>query len=623
MMNYRLLDQLSLPEDIKKLSINELKELADEVRDFMISSVSQTGGHLASNLGVVELTIAMHYVFDSPRDQLIFDVGHQSYVHKILTGRKDEFHSLRQKGGLSGFPSPEESEHDAFKMGHSSTSVSLGLGLSTADHINSKDEYVISLLGDGAMTGGMVYEAFSNIKNTRNNLIVILNDNKMSISKNVGFVARYLSKIRAKPRYYKFKDGTKGFLNKIPLVGHSLSSFVSWVKASFKMMLYRGNVFETFGLTYLGPVDGHDIEALISVLRRAKQLGKPVLVHAETKKGKGYAFAENAPQTFHGISSFDVETGLAVSNAADSFSSKFGELLCHMIDEDKNIRVITAAMCEGCGLENVAAQYPKRLIDVGIAEGHAVTFAAGLAKNGILPIFAVYSSFLQRGYDQLIHDVALQKQHVIFAIDRSGIVGPDGETHQGFFDVVFLQSIPNITVYSPSTYKELNLQFSNLCYETEYAGAIRYPRGGEIKGELPFKESAESFEMICGDPEVLVVTYGREIAEVLAAIDGMENKPSVLKINKIVPLSNSIVSVAETFQTILFFEEGYRYGGVGSMLGQKLLERGYKGEYKLTAVDNQFVKHASYREILKEFHLDSDSILNIISMHLRSGKDHL
>lgn len=622
-MDYRLLKKLSLPEDIKKLSINELNELADEIRNFMIDSVSQTGGHLASNLGVVELTIAMHYVFDSPRDQLIFDVGHQSYVHKILTGRKDLFHSLRQKGGLSGFPSPDESLHDSFKMGHSSTAVSLGLGLSTADHINGTDKYVVSLMGDGAMTGGMIYEAFSNIKNTRNNLIVILNDNKMSISKNVGFVSRYLSTIRAKPRYYKFKDSTKGFLNKIPLIGRALSSFVSWVKKSFKMMVYSGNVFETFGLTYLGPVDGHNIEALISVLRRAKQLGKPVLVHAETKKGKGYSFAENAPQTFHGISSFNIETGMAVSNAADSFSSKVGELLCHMIDQDKRIRVITAAMCEGCGLENVAAQYPKHLIDVGITEGHAVTFAAGLAKNGILPVFAVYSSFLQRGYDQLIHDVALQKQHVIFAIDRSGIVGPDGETHQGFFDVVFLQSIPNITVFAPATYKELNLQFTNLCYETEFAGAIRYPRGGEIKGELPFKESAEDFEMICGDSEVLVVTYAREIAQVLGAVEGMEIKPSILKINKIIPLSDSIVSIAETFKTILFFEEGYRYGGVGSTLGQKLLEKGFKGEYKLIAIDNQFVKHASYQEILEEFHLDSDSVANTISMYMRDGRGNL
>lgn len=612
-MSYNLLDRLSLPEDIKTLSTPQLNELACEIRDFLISSVSETGGHLASNLGVVELTIAMHYVFDSPKDQLIFDVGHQSYVHKILTGRKDGFSSLRQKGGLSGFPNPDESEHDAFKMGHSSTSVSLGLGLSTADHINGNTGHVISILGDGAMTGGMVYEAFSNIKNTKNNLIVVLNDNKMSISKNVGFVARYLSKIRAKPRYYRFKDKTKGFLEKIPLVGVSLSRFVSFVKSSFKMMVYSGNVFETFGMTYLGPVDGHDIESLISVFERAKQLGKPVLIHAETKKGKGYSFAENAPQAFHGISSFDVETGMAISNAADSFSSKFGELMCHMIDEDKNIRVISAAMCEGCGLENVAAQYPKHFIDVGITEAHAVTFAAGLAKNGVLPIFAVYSSFLQRSYDQLIHDVALQKQHVIFAVDRSGIVGADGETHQGFFDIVFFQSIPNITVYAPATYKELNLQFSKLCYETKNVGAIRYPRGSEIKCKLPFKESAEPFEIIYGDPKVLVVTYGREVAEVLGAVESMEHKPSILKINRVVPLSDEMISIAQTFSAIFFFEEGYRYGGVGSTFGQKLMENGYKGEYKLTAIDNQFVKHATYNETLNDFGLDSESVRAVIN----------
>lgn len=612
-MDYTLLDQLSFPNDIKKLSTDQLNKLAAEVRDFLINTVSQTGGHLASNLGVVELTIAMHYVFDSPNDQLIFDVGHQSYVHKILTGRKNRFNSLRQKDGLSGFPSPEESDHDSFKMGHSSTSVSLGLGLSTAHHINAKNHFVVSLLGDGAMTGGMVYEAFSNIKNTKNNLIVVLNDNKMSISKNVGFVARYLSKIRAKPRYYKFKDGTKSFLEKIPLIGHSLSLFVSCVKAFFKMMLYRGNVFETFGMTYLGPVDGHDIEALINVFNRAKQLGKPVLIHAETKKGKGYSFAENAPQTFHGISSFDVKTGLARSNSADSFSSKFGELLCHMIDQDKNIRVITAAMCEGCGLESVAEQYPKHLIDVGITEGHAVTFASGLAKNGILPIFAVYSSFLQRGYDQLIHDVALQKQHVIFAIDRCGIVGPDGETHQGFFDAVFLQSIPNIIVFAPATYKEFNMQFSKLCYETECAGVIRYPRGSEIKGKLPFSETAQSFEMLHGNSSDLIVTYGREISEVLSAIEKLEDKPSVLKINKIVPLDDDIISIAQAFSNVYFFEEGYRFGGVGSIFAQKLLEKGYTGTFRLTAIDNQFVKHATYEQTLKQFKLDSESIYNIIT----------
>ncbi len=610
-MSYQLLENLSFPEDLKKLNLKQLKQLAEEIRAYLIESVSHTGGHLASNLGVVELTIAMHYVFSSPQDQLIFDVGHQSYVHKILTGRFSDFHTLRKKGGLSGFPSPEESEHDAFKMGHSSTSISLGLGMSSANAIHGDNRNVISLIGDGAMTGGMVFEALSNIRNTKNNLIIVLNDNKMSISKNVGFMARYLSKIRAKPRYYKIKDSTKGFLNKIPLIGRYLSRFVSGVKDLFKMLLYRSNVFENFGLTYLGPVDGHDIVELISVLRRAKQLNAPVMIHALTKKGKGYSFAENAPQTYHGISAFDVKTGLTECNQSDSFSQKFGELLCHMMSEDKQLYAITAAMCEGCGLEKIASEYPKRLIDVGITEAHAVTFAAGLSRNGILPVFSVYSSFLQRGYDQLIHDVALQKAHVVFAIDRCGIVGPDGETHQGLFDVVFLQSIPNVAVFSPATYNELNLQFSKLCYENKYAGAIRYPRGSEVSNKLPFKESAQPFETVYNDPDVLVISYGREIGEVVAAIDTLNHKPSIMKLNQIIPLCNEAISVAKNFKTVLFVEEGYRYGGIGSTMAQKLAEHNFVGTYKLFAIDNQFIKHASFDEILKDHQLDRDSLADI------------
>lgn len=615
-MDYKMLDNLSLPDDIKELSIDQLNVLANEIREFLIQSVSQTGGHLASNLGVVELTIALHYVFDSPEDQMIFDVGHQSYVHKILTGRKDLFSTLRRKDGLSGFPSPEESPHDIFKMGHSSTSISLGLGLSAADSFLGNDGNVVALIGDGAMTGGMVYEALSNIKNTKNHLIVVLNDNKMSISKNVGFVARYLSKIRAKPRYFEIKDTTKGFLNKIPLIGSGLSHMVSSVKNAFKTIIYRDNVFESFGMKYLGPVDGHDVEELISVLRRAKQLKEPVIVHTRTKKGKGYTPAEHAPQTFHGISSFDIETGLAISNAKESFSSKLGELLCNLIDQDKNLYVITAAMGEGCGLESVGEQYPKHLIDVGIAEGHAVTFAAGLSKNGILPVFAVYSSFLQRGYDQLIHDVALQKLHVVFAIDRSGIVGPDGETHQGLFDVVFMQTIPNFTVFAPTTFKELNLQFAKLCYETPDACAIRYPRGGEVRVTLPFKESANDFEMVAGDSKVLVVTYGREIEQVISATQMLGYQPSVLKINKIIPLSDAVIDVAQKYETVLFFEEGYHYGGIGSTMCQKLVERGFEGKFKLFAISNQFVKHASVDEILQQFSLDAASIKEILSNYI-------
>lgn len=611
-MDYKILNCLNLPEDVKKLSYEQLDILAEDIRNFLIECVSHTGGHLASNLGVVEITLAMHRVFSSPEDQFIFDVGHQSYVHKILTGRKDLFSTLRQKDGLSGFPSPEESEHDPFKMGHSSTSVSLGLGLSTANMILGRDNNVVTLIGDGAMTGGMVYEALCNLDKSNNNLIVILNDNKMSISKNVGFIAGYLSKIRAKPRYFKIKDGTKGFLKKIPVFGEPISRGISAIKNSFKRMIYNENIFETFGLTYLGPVDGHDIRALCTVMQRARQLKKPVLIHTMTKKGKGYSFAEHAPNSFHGISSFDVKTGMAVSNSTDSFSSEFGELLCNTIAENDSLYVITAAMCEGCGLEPVKQQYPKHVLDVGIAEGHAVTFAAGLSKNGLLPIFAVYSSFLQRGYDQLIHDVALQKLHVVFAVDRAGIVGSDGETHQGLFDVPFMVPIPNLTVYAPATYKELHLQFHKLCFDTEMTGVIRYPRGGQGNIALPFNESAEIFEMVCNSPETLVITYGREIYPVMQAIENLECKPSVLKLNRILPLSHTVVQLVRQYKTVYFFEEGYSYGGIASLLCQKLSKIGFTGDFKVYGIKNSFVKHADYSEILRDNQLDSDSIHKIL-----------
>ena len=607
-MKQRMLNMLTMPQDIKRLDDHELTELAAEIREYLIESVAQTGGHLASNLGVVEITLAMHRVFSSPEDRFIFDVGHQCYVHKILTGRKDDFCALRKKDGLSGFPNPEESPHDPFKMGHSSTSLSLGLGLSYANYIHGEDHNVVALIGDGSMTGGLAYEALSNIRKYNNNLVIILNDNQMSISKNVGFVAQYLSKIRAKPRYFRIKDRAKGLLNKIPLIGEPISNWISDVKNFFKILIYRDNLFENFGLTYLGPVDGHDIRALTDVLERAKQLKKPVLIHAQTKKGKGYSFAEHAPQTFHGISSFDVQTGLSKSNACDSFSSKFGELLCHKMSGDPNLYVVTAAMCEGCGLEGVAEQYPKRIFDVGIAEEHAVTFSAGLARGGVLPVFAVYSSFLQRGYDQIIHDVALQKLHVVFAVDRCGIVGADGETHQGLFDVPFMLSVPNLTIFSPATYKELDQQFQKLCYETEYAGVIRYPRGGVGEAKLPFKESAEPFEIVCNDPKVLVISYGREIFEVMSAVETLQKKPSVLKINRILPLSDAMVKLISMYPTVIFYEEGYQYGGVGTFLFQKLGELGFTGKFLLHGIPNEFVKQASPAQILQQYDLDSAAI---------------
>ncbi len=609
---YPLLNQISTPNDVKGLTDAQCQQLAQEIRDFLVESVAHTGGHLASNLGVVELTIALHRVFSSPSDKILFDVGHQSYVHKILTGRREKFSSLRTKGGLSGFPNPEESEHDVLKMGHSSTSVSAGLGICAANTATGKNDYVIVVVGDGAMTGGMAFEAIENARNVGGKLIVILNDNKMSISKNVGSLARYLSKIRAKPRYFRLKDRTETFLNRIPLIGKPLHRIISKLKKMVKYTVYRENIFEGLGLTYLGPIDGHNFTELSDTMYRAKELGKPVLVHVLTKKGKGYSYAEEAPSEFHGVSKFDIDTGLAKAKQRDSYSEKFGQLLCNEASENQKIHVITAAMCEGCCLTQFAKEYPRRFYDVGIAEEHAVTFAAGLARGGILPIFAVYSSFLQRAYDQIIHDVALQKLKVIFAIDRCGIVGADGETHQGLFDIPMLLPISGITVYSPATYSEMSAQFRYLCDKCKNAGVLRYPRGAEPLIELPIEQNADPYQLIEGETDLLVVTYGREIFEVWQAVQGLSKKPSVLKINRVKPFDESMLATICQYKKVLVVEEGYVHGGVGSALLQNLVQNDFTGKIKIYGIENQFVPHASYEEILAMYDLDARGVAKMI-----------
>lgn len=609
---YPLLNQISDPKDVKKLTGEQCEQLASEIREFLVESVSHTGGHLASNLGVVEMTIVLHRIFDSPQDKFLFDVGHQSYVHKILTGRKDGFDSLRTNGGLSGFPNPEESVHDVLKMGHSSTSLSAGLGICAANNAAGNSDYVIVVVGDGAMTGGMSFEAIENVRNIGGKLIVVLNDNKMSISKNVGALARYLSKIRAKPRYFRLKDQTESFLNRIPLIGKAMHRLISKIKKTIKYTVYRENFFEGMGLTYLGPVDGHDFAELSASLQRAKDLGKPVLVHVQTKKGKGYSYAEESPSEFHGVSTFDVDTGLSKKASGDSYSDKFGQLICNEASENKNIHVITAAMCEGCCLSQFAKEYPRRFYDVGIAEEHAVTFSAGLARGGMLPVFAVYASFFQRAYDQIIHDISLQKLKVIFAVDRCGIVGADGETHQGLFDVPMLLPIPNLTVFSPSTYSEMSAQFRYLCDECDTAGVLRYPRGAEPLIELPIPQNAQPYQLIGENSDMVVVTYGREIFPVWTALESMQKKPSLLKINQIKPFSQQMLLTLQQYKKILIVEEGYLQGGVGTALQQQLMQLGFAGKTKIHAIDNGFVKHASYEEILVAYGLDALGVTKVI-----------
>ncbi|MBQ1966480.1 MAG: 1-deoxy-D-xylulose-5-phosphate synthase, partial [Clostridia bacterium] len=477
-MEYKLLSEINSPKDIKKLDYTKLNELSGEIRYKLIETVSENGGHLASNLGMVELTVALHKVFDSPKDQFVYDVGHQCYTHKLLTGRYESFSTLRTKGGISGFTRPTESEHDIFFSGHSATSVSAGLGLAQAKALKGDRSHVVSVIGDGSFTGGMVFEALNNGGRSKANHIVVLNDNKMSISENVGAFAKYLAVIRSRPQYYSFKANTEKVLNKVPF-GEKIVKELYKVKTDIKNKVYeKSTFFEDLGYRYMGPIDGHNIENLCDALESAKSVNGPVLLHVITVKGKGYEYAEKDPSVFHGISKFDVDTGEAISSSK-SYSDKFGETLCDLAKNDDSLCAITAAMGLGTGLGKFSGLYPERFFDVGIAEEHAVTFASGLSKNGMKPVFAVYSTFLQRCYDQLIHDVALQKQKVLLAVDRAGFVGEDGETHHGLFDVAFLGTVPGMKVYSPCNFNLLEADLKNALYSEETAVAVRYPRGTE------------------------------------------------------------------------------------------------------------------------------------------------
>ncbi len=614
-MDYKLLSKINGPNDIKKLSAVELGVLSDEIRYKLIDTVSKTGGHLASNLGAVELTIALHKVFDSPKDQIVFDVGHQCYTHKLLTGRFNSFDSLRTIGGISGFCRPSESEHDIFYSGHSGTSVSSGLGLADAKILNNDDHYVISVIGDGSFTGGMVYEALNNGGRGKSRQIIVLNDNKMSISENVGSFAKYLAVIRTKPSYMSFKANTEKVLSKIPM-GSKIARELYNLKTDIKNKLYsQSTFFEDLGYRYVGPIDGHDIEQLCSAFEAAKKVNGPVLIHVITTKGKGYEYAEKFPSLFHGISKFDIDTGEPISSS-DSFSEKFGEYLCEHAEKDKTICSITAAMKTGTGLEIFSEKYPERFFDVGIAEEHAITFAGGLAKNGLKPIYAVYSTFLQRCYDQIVHDISLQKLKMILAIDRAGFVGEDGETHHGIFDVAFLSTIPDIKIYSPCCYRSLCADINNALYADEYSVAIRYPRGKphECVSKLRYgciEYSDYGFE----NSEIAVVTYGRITSQAILAVDMLKEKGievHAVSLNQIKPLPAGVLDILNKKKKIYFFEEGQKNGSVGERLAFELLETGYKGYYSLTAINNKFVEQASIDQLLSIYKLDASSMVERI-----------
>ncbi len=610
------LENITSPADVKKLDKSDLPLLARECRDVLVDTVSKNGGHLASNLGVVELTIALHRVFNSPKDKIIWDVGHQCYTHKLLTGRYPEFSTLRTEDGLSGFSNPDESEHDIFFSGHSSVSISQALGVATANSINNDKHSTIAVIGDGALTGGLAYEALNNAGRNGKNLIVILNDNEMSISKNVGSVARYLAVIRSTPRYYKLKAHTETAINKIPLIGKKLSAKIYALKTRIKNYIYKSTFFEDFGFRYMGPIDGHNIDQLCEALETAKMVkDKPVLLHICTTKGKGYDFAEENPSEFHGISKFNINTGEPIYSGKN-FSSEFGELMCALAAKDKRICTVTAAMSLGTGLENFKNEYPERFFDVGIAEEHAVTFCAGLAKGGMVPVFAVYSSFLQRCFDQLVHDGTMQNLHMIIAVDRAGFVGEDGISHQGILDASLLNTIPNITVFSPSNYDELKNCFINAVYHTEGVVAIRYPRGQEkVINPDNYIFVGKDYSIYSSEKaKNCIVTYGRISAHACSACDRLNEQGKdffVIKLNRIKPVDEEAVKAALGCEKVFFFEEGIKNGGIAETFGCMLNERGFNGRYRTVAVENCFVEHASVTELYKKYGLDTDGIYNI------------
>ena len=603
-----ILSWVNSPKDIKKLNTDELNDLCAEIRELLISTVSKTGGHLASNLGVVELTVALHKVFNSPVDQIVFDVGHQCYTHKILTGRKNEFSTLRTEGGISGFTRPVESEHDIFSSGHSSTSISAAVGLARAKQIKGEKGKVIAVIGDGALTGGLAYEALNNSGNDNSNLIVILNDNNMSISRNVGSMAKNLTTIRTSPRYVTFKSKIQRGLARIPKIGTQISRTFTYINSKIRKKIYHATFFEDLGFRYYGPIDGHDIDALIDVLKAAKAHNHSVLINVNTVKGKGYNPAEKNPTQFHGIGKFDINTGEPKSSGKN-FSSTFGETICKFAEHDGRICCVTAAMAEGTGLCEFADKYPQRFFDVGIAEQHAVTFSSGLAKNGMIPVFAVYSTFLQRSYDQLIHDIAMQGLKVIFAVDRAGFVGEDGESHQGVFDTAFLNSIVGLTIYAPSFYNELGAMLYESIYKTDGASAIRYPRGNERYMPENYEYNHQSYSVF-GDESAdnCIVTYGRLFSECCQAYENLDNT-CLVKLNKIKPIDESVINELKLCKDIYFYEEGIRSGGIGETFASILLKNDIKAEFHHIAVNDEFIRQASVDSQLKHYKMDCQSII--------------
>lgn len=610
-----ILEKISSPSDVKALDREELTQLCGELRRFLIDHVSRTGGHLASNLGAVELTVAIHRVFDTSKDRLVFDVGHQCYVHKALTGRQALFDTLRQFNGLSGFPKPYESQHDAFIAGHASNSVSVALGMAHARTLMGEDYSVLALIGDGALSGGLAYEGLNNAGASGEPMIVILNDNGMSINPNVGAVSKHLAKLRSKPAYYHFKKWYRGLFGKKPMKS-PLYRFNHRLKSSLKKTLWPGStLFEDMGFTYLGPIDGHDLDRLCNVLEWAKELRCPVVIHVNTIKGKGYPFAEKDPGKFHGVGVFDPETGLVKHASGPSFSSMFGKALSDCAAKDERVCAITAAMADGTGLTPFAKEFPQRFFDVAIAEGHGVSMAAGLAKQGMLPVFAVYSTFLQRGYDMLIHDVSLQSLHVVLGVDRAGLVGADGETHHGCFDALFLAEIPGMTVFCPSSFAELRRMLDQALFAYSGPVAIRYPRGGE--GRFQDDSGDAAAVRLRDGKDVTILAYGILINRALEAAERLGSKgihAGVVKLNRIAPLSyEDLEPCLGGCHTLLVVEDSFGAGCVGQRVEAILSAHGTAPKKLiLKNLGKTYAPEGTVEQLEHHFGLDADGIVRAI-----------
>ncbi len=598
------LKEYDFPADLKSMDIKDLELLSYAIRDFLIDKVSKTGGHLASNLGIVELTIALHRIFDSPHDKIIWDVGHQSYVHKILTGRADAFDSLRQMGGLSGFPKAKESKHDVFDTGHSSTSVSAAAGMAAARDLKGESHEVIAVIGDGSLTGGMAYEALNNVGASKSKVIVILNDNGMSISRNIGGVSQHLSKLRTSRGYLKAKKAIKRTLQNIPVIGDDLSVDLGHIKDRVKYALLSGGViFEELGFTYLGPVDGHNLAETIEVLELAKQVNGPVFVHVMTKKGKGYRIAEKNPDKFHGIGPFDPQTGVTIKEASITYSHAFGKAILDYAEDDERICTVSAAMCDATGLGPFSKRYPRRFFDVGIAEAHGVTFAAGLAKSGMKPVVAIYSSFLQRAYDQILEDVCLQNLPVIFAVDRAGIVGADGETHHGVFDLSYLSAMPNMTVLAPADGEQL-AEMLRYALTLDAPVAIRYPRGecGLNTVGKPFNGKNVRLEK-GKDVDIWAVGKMLETArQVKEILDLRGIAAGIVDVTMVKPMDLS--ELANAPGKIVTLEDNVLAGGFGERLQAEAAEF----EVLSFGWPDQFIEHGSCIELYRKYGLDADAI---------------